>query len=67
MTLIHLLQALNVPVFAPNPDIAMAYSAKSGSKRIFEAADIGVAPGAHDIYSEADLFTALARLILVCS
>lgn len=55
---------LNLPLLAPEPDVAALYSSKSGNKRIFAAADVPVAPGAHDIFEEEDFYRYFAKLIV---
>jgi hypothetical protein len=57
------LQDLGVPLFGASPDFAAVYGSKSGVRRLFAAADLALAPGAHDIYSEADLFDRLSVLL----
>ena len=39
------------------------YGSKSGSKRLFALADMNTAPGAHDLYEEEEIHSALAKLI----
>ena len=51
---------LGIPLLAPAPSDALPGS-KSGSKRIFNAAQVN-APGLHDVYDEA-ILAGLARLI----
>ena len=54
---------LGVPLLGPDPQTASLYASKSGSKRIFASAGVNVPPGAHDIYDELELITALGKLI----
>jgi hypothetical protein len=54
---------LGVPLLAPEPSVAAQYSLKSGAKRLFAAADVSTAPGAHDIYEVPELIGALSKLI----
>ncbi len=54
---------LNVPLLAPEPALANVYATKSGSKRLFALADMNTAPGAHDLYEEEEIHSALAKLI----
>jgi hypothetical protein len=55
--------ALRLPLLAPSPEVAAFYGSKSGSKRLFAEAGVGVPPGVHDIYEMHELVSALARLI----
>ena len=54
---------LNIPLLAPEPSLANVYGSKSGSKRLFALADMNTAPGAHDLYEEEEIHSALAKLI----
>ena len=60
---LRLSMALGIPLLAPEPRVAAIFGSKSGAKRIFHAAQVNVAPGAHDLYDEEDLLGALAQLI----
>jgi len=62
---LRLAMALGIPLLAPEPRVAAVFGSKSGAKRIFHAAQVNVAPGAHDLYDEEDLLGALAQLISV--
>lgn len=55
---------LGLPLWAPEPEVSGLFGSKSGSKRIFAAAEVHVAPGAHDIYDEVDLYSYLAKLMV---
>jgi hypothetical protein len=55
---------LGLPLLGAEPDAIALFGSKSGSKRVFAAAEVAVAPGAHDIYDEQDLLAYLSRLIV---
>jgi hypothetical protein len=55
--------ALGIPVLCGEPQKAQLYSSKSGCRRIFNLADIPIAPSAYDLYSEKEFEAALAKLI----
>mmetsp|Transcript_22620 Transcript_22620/g.44816 ORF Transcript_22620/g.44816 Transcript_22620/m.44816 type:complete len:1178 (+) Transcript_22620:87-3620(+) len=55
---------LNLPILSPEPDVAALFGSKSGSKRIFAAAEVPSPPGAHDIFDEDDFYSFFAKLIV---
>ena len=55
--------ALGIPLLAPEPKAAAAFGSKSGSKRVFSAAQVNTPPGMHDLYDEPSVYAALAKLI----
>jgi hypothetical protein len=60
---IKLANALNLPVFCGDPQLHLQTSFKSGSKRVFEEADIPTPTGAFEIYDEKEFFNTLSVLI----
>lgn len=54
---------LDVPIFAPEPEVAHLYSTKSGCKRIFASANVETPPGDHDVYTLGLLHECLAQLV----
>jgi hypothetical protein len=55
---------LGLPLLGADPDASAFFGSKSGSKRIFAAAQIPVPIGAHDIYDEQDFYAYFAKLIV---
>jgi hypothetical protein len=55
--------ALAVPILAGEPEKVSMYSTKSGSKRIFQAADVPTPIAAYDIYDKHEFLNSLARLV----
>jgi len=47
-----------------DPESTSIYSTKSGSKRIFELAEVPTPISAYDIYEPNDILNSLAKLIL---
>ncbi|KAL1514674.1 hypothetical protein AB1Y20_003762 [Prymnesium parvum] len=60
---LRLAMALRLPMLAPSPSLVDLFGSKSGSKRIFHAAQVNMPPGAHDIYGEEHLISTLAQLM----
>ena len=54
---------LNLPIMQAELQICSLFNTRSGAKRVFMAADVSVAVGAHDIYDEEDFVIALTKLI----
>ncbi|XP_070686599.1 IQ motif-containing protein H [Pempheris klunzingeri] len=54
---------LGVPVLAPEPAIAQFHSTKSGGRRIFIGAGVGVPPSQGDIFSLNQLHETLAEIM----
>lgn len=54
---------LDLPLLASEPDVSQLYSSKSGAKKIFLDAGVGVPPSAGDIFSEDQLLESLSHLV----
>lgn len=48
---------LGIPLIAGDPNSSQLFSTKSGSKRVFQKAEIPIPICAFDIYSRNDLFS----------
>lgn len=55
---------LNLPILGGDPFKSALYSTKSGSRRIFAAANMPTGPGAYDLYDEQEFFNTLTSLTL---
>ncbi|KAJ9461415.1 hypothetical protein DIPPA_25769 [Diplonema papillatum] len=54
---------LQLPMLGPDPAISQHFSSKSGSKRIFELADVVTPIGAYDMYEEEELLVILSKFV----
>ena len=56
--------ALGIPMLSGEPQKNQLYSTKSGSRRIFNLADVPIPIGAYDIYDHTEFEITLTKLIL---
>ena len=60
---------LDLPLLAPDPQVATVYTSKSGARRIFSLAEVNTPPGAYDLYNEQVLLMCdapAAHMLTIC-